>query len=63
LLETTPEEDSRLSLRIAEARRSIYDRAEKVLTAATEGERRELMDALHALNILENVATKQKPAA
>jgi hypothetical protein len=56
-------DDSKLPLRIAEARRSIYDRAEKVLTASAESERRELMEALHALNILEKVATKQKPAA
>jgi len=54
-------DDSKLPLRIAEARRAIYDRAEKVLTTSTEGERRELRDAIHALNVLERVATKQKP--
>ena len=54
-------DDSKLPLRIAEARRAIYDRAAKVLTTSTEGERRELMDAIYALNVLEKVATKQKP--
>jgi hypothetical protein len=53
-------DDIQLPSRIAEARRAIYARAEKSLTVTKEGERRDLMDAIHSLDLLEKVATRER---
>jgi hypothetical protein len=49
-------DDKKLSLRISEARHVIMDRVEEVLTVSSTDERRDLSDALNALNMLEKVA-------
>ena len=54
---------AKLPQRISEARHAIYDRAETVLTASTEEERRKLSDALRALSVLEKIVAKEKIAA
>lgn len=48
-------DDSKLFLRIDEARNAILDRAEKIVNASPTDERRALNDALYVLSILEKV--------
>ena len=49
----------RLSGRIDAARRAILDRAEEVLTEPSCAEHKALRDALHTLQILEEVAERE----
>ena len=56
-------DNSKLPGRIAKARCAIYDRAEETLTSSLLAERRALNNALHALQILEQLAAREKPAA
>jgi hypothetical protein len=56
-------DSSKLPGRIAEARRAINDRAEETLTNSSLAEHRSLNSALHALQIIEEVAQREKPAA
>jgi hypothetical protein len=60
LLELDP---NKLPERIAEARRSILDRAEEVLTRPPDEERKALNGALSALRLLETVAARERSAA
>jgi hypothetical protein len=53
-------DDGRLPTRIADARRAMHDRVEEVLTNPSSDEHRVLGDALSALRILEEVATREK---
>jgi hypothetical protein len=53
-------DDGRLPTRIADARRAMHDRVEEVLTNPSSDEHRVLGDALRALRILEEVATREK---
>jgi len=48
---------------LAEARRAIHDRAEETLTYSLLAEHRLHNSALHALQILEAVAAREKPSA
>ncbi len=56
-------DDSKLPLRIVEARHAIYDRAEQILTVSTTDEHRDLNNALRILSALEKLAAKGKRAA
>ena len=56
-------DNSKLPERIAEARRAIHDRAEETLTYPLLAEHRLLNSALHTLQILETVISREKPAA
>ena len=56
-------DNSKLPGLIAKARCAIYDRAEETLTSSLLAERRALNNALHALQILEQLAAREKPAA
>jgi hypothetical protein len=49
--------------RITEARRAMHDRAEEILSSASLAEHRALHNALHCLQILEAVTTRERPAA
>jgi len=53
----------KLMERIAEARRAIQDRDVEALTSSSLAEQRALNNALHTLQILEEVAEREKPAA
>jgi hypothetical protein len=54
-------DNSKLPERIAEARHAIHDRAEEILMHSLLAEQRLLNKALHTLQILEAVTTKEKP--
>jgi hypothetical protein len=56
-------DNDKLLERISEARRAIYDRAEDILTASSDKERRSLRSALRTLRILEEVAQQQRSEA
>ena len=56
-------DNGKLSQRISAARHAILDRAEEILTASPSDERGALNDALRALQILEQVTAREKPAA
>jgi hypothetical protein len=56
-------DNTRLPLRIAEARRTILNRAEELLTHPSSDERAALNHALRTLQLLEEVAVREKRAA
>jgi hypothetical protein len=56
-------DNSKLPERMAEARRAIHVRAEEIVTHTLLAEHRLLNNALHALQILEAVAAREKPSA
>jgi hypothetical protein len=56
-------DDAKLPDRIAKARTAIRDRATDSLANSSEEERRALSDALRILHVLEEMSTKERPAA
>jgi hypothetical protein len=54
---------SKLPERIAAAHRAIVDRAEEIVANQSEDEHYALNDALRALQLLEQLAAREKPAA
>ena len=56
-------DNSKLPGLIAKARCAIHDRAEETLTSSLLAEHRRLNNALHALQILEAVAARERPSA
>ena len=56
-------DNTKLSQRISDARHAILDRAEEIMTASPSDERGALNDALRALRVLEDVTTRERPAA
>ncbi len=56
-------DNSKLPERIAAAHRAIVDRAEEIVTNQSEDEHYALNDALRALQLLEQVAARERPTA
>ena len=56
-------DNSRLPERIAAAHRAIVDRAEEIVTNQSDDEHYALNDALRALQLLEQVAAREKPTS
>jgi hypothetical protein len=56
-------DDAKMFQRISDARRAILGRAEEILTGLPSDERVALIDALHALRVLEQTTAKRTPAA
>lgn len=56
-------DSSRLPERIADAYRAIVDRAEEIVTNQSEDEHYALNDALRGLQLLEQLAAREKPTA
>lgn len=54
---------SKLPERIATAHRAIVDRAEEIVAQQSDDEHYALNDALRALQLLEQVAAREKPTA
>jgi hypothetical protein len=56
-------DNSKLPERISAAHRAIVDRAEEIVTNQSDDEHFALNDALRALQLLEQVAAREKPTA
>jgi hypothetical protein len=56
-------DNSRLPERIAAAHRAIVDRAEELVASQSDDEHYALNDALRALQLLEQVAAREKPTS
>ena len=56
-------DNSKLPERIAAAHRAIVDRAEEIVTNQSEDEHYALNDALRTLQLLEQMAAREKPTA
>jgi hypothetical protein len=56
-------DDAKLPERIAQARAAMRDKAADSLTSLSDEERRALDDGFRILRVLENMTTKENPAA
>jgi hypothetical protein len=56
-------DNSKLPERIAVAQRAIVDRADEIVTNQSDDEHYALNDALRALQLLEQLAAREKPTA